>query len=145
MGSKNRNKAKRQLSKLHARIADIRKDWLHKVSKYLCVNYKLIALEDLHVKGLVRNHKLAKAISDVGMGMFRIFMEYKSKYTETEIRFIDRFSPSSKCCNQCGWKKDNLQLSDRIFKCESCKLEIDRDYNASLNILKFSTGGLSGI
>ena len=140
-GSQNRNKAKVKLSKLHAKIANIRKDWLHKVTKYLCVNYKTIALEDLHIKGMIKNHKLAKAISDVGLGMFRNFIEYKSKITATRINFIDRFAPSSKTCSCCNWKNEKLTLKDRIFECENCNTVIDRDYNASLNILKFSTQG----
>lgn len=140
-GSKNRNKAKVKLSKLHAKIANIRKDWLHKVTKYLCVNYKTIALEDLHIKGMIKNHNLAKAISDVGLGMFRCFIEYKSKLTNTQVNFIDRFAPSSKTCSCCGWKNEKLSLKDRTFICNTCNLIIDRDYNASINILNFSTQG----
>ena len=140
-GSKNRNKAKTKLSKLHAKIANIRKDWLHKVTKYLCVNYKTIALEDLHIKGMIKNHNLAKAISDVGLGMFKIFIQYKANITGTTINFIDRFAPSSKTCSSCNWKNEQLTLKDRTFKCDNCNTIIDRDYNASLNILNFSTQG----
>lgn len=140
-GSKNRNKAKKILAKLHTRISNIRKDWLHKVTKYLCVNYKTIALEDLHIKGMIKNHKLAKAISDIGLGMFRSFIEYKAKFIMTEIKIINRFAPSSKTCSSCGWINKKLTLKDRIFQCQECKISIDRDYNASLNILKFSTQG----
>lgn len=138
-GSNNRYKAKLMLSKLHARISNIRKDWLHKVSKYLCVNYKTIALEDLHIKGMIKNHKLAKAISDIGLGTFRQFIQYKANITCSIVRFIGRFQPSSKTCSSCGYVKETLSLSERTFKCEHCNLSIDRDYNASINILKMST------
>lgn len=140
-GGKNRNKTRRKVSKIHNRVSNIRKDWLHKVTRYLTINYEVIALEDLHIKGMIRNHKLARAISDIGLGYFRVFMEYKSKELSKELRFIGRFVPSSKACSNCNNLNQELKLSDRIYKCNNCGLEIDRDYNASKNILKFSTCG----
>lgn len=139
--SKNRSKAKDKLAKLHFRITNIRKDWLHKVTKYLCVNYKTIAIEDLNVKGMIKNHKLSKAINDIGFGMFRIFLEYKSKFTMSTLKVINRFAPSSKTCSGCGYKNTELTLKDRYFDCKECNLHLDRDYNASINILRFSTQG----
>ena len=137
--SKNKEKERKILEKLYNRITNIRKDWLHKVTKYLCVNYKLIALEDLHVIKMIKNYKFAKAINDIGFGMFRRFIEYKAKFMMKEIKILDRYFPSSKTCNNCGWINNKLTLSDRTFNCKECKIIIDRDYNASLNILKYST------
>lgn len=114
---------------------------MHKVSKYLCENYKsgVIALEDLQVSGMVRNHKLARAIIDVGFGMFRSFIEYKSVRFNNELRVINKWYPSSKLCSVCGCKNPDLTLSDRVYQCVNlgCDLNlnpIDRDYNASVNI-----------
>lgn len=94
-----------------------------------------------HTSTKLSNHKLARAISDIGLGYFRIFMGYKSKELSKELRFIGRFVPSSKTCSNCNNLNQELKLSDRIYKCNKCGLEIDRDYNASKNILRFSTCG----
>ena len=83
---------------------------------------------------MLSNHKLAKAISDTSFYQFRSMLEYKCKWYGKELSIIDRFYPSSKTCSNCGWKKEDLTLSDRIFKCEKCGIEIDRDLNAALNI-----------
>ena len=139
--SQNKEKSRVKLARLHYKISSIRKDWLHKVSKYLCESYSsgVIALEDLQVSGMVRNHKLARAIIDVGFGMFRSFIEYKSVRFKNELRVIDKWYPSSKLCSECGTKNPDLKLSDRVYQCinPNCNLNlnpIDRDYNASVNI-----------
>lgn len=135
-GSENSQKVKTKLSKLHFRISNQRKDVLHKFTTFLCSNYSVINVEDLSAKNMVKNHKLALAISDIGIGEFKRQLEYKSKTFGNVLNFADRFCPSSKLCSSCGHKKDDLKLSDRIYKCEKCELEIDRDFNASLNINK---------
>jgi putative transposase len=83
---------------------------------------------------MIKNRKLAKAISDVGFGMFREILTYKCKLYGVKLVLVDRFFPSSKTCSKCGMKRDNLKLSDRVYTCNSCNLVIDRDLNASLNI-----------
>lgn len=131
--SKNFQKAKLKVARQHYRIANIRRDTLHKTSSFLTNNYSSIAIEDLNVKGMVKNHNLARAISDIGFGELRRQIEYKSKIKGIEVIVVDRFYPSSKTCSQCGTKKEDLKLSDRTFKCD-CGFEIDRDLNASINL-----------
>lgn len=94
-----------------------------------------IAIEDLNTSGLMKNHKLAKSLSDVSFYEFRRMLEYKADYENKQIIHADRFYPSSKTCSNCGSIKDNLTLKDRIYVCSACGLKIDRDYNASLNLL----------
>lgn len=90
--------------------------------------------EILYIKGMVKNHCLAKAISDVGWYEVKRQLKYKSEWFGKLYLEIDRFDPSSKCCSGCGWKNDNLRLSDRLFVCSECGLKIDRDLNAAINI-----------
>jgi putative transposase len=115
------------------RIGNIRKDTLHKVTSFVAVKYSDIGIEDLHVKGMVRNHKLARALSDVGFGEFRRQIEYKTAWRGGTRVTHDRFFPSSKKCSRCGVIKESLSLSERVFICK-CGLEIDRDLNASINL-----------
>lgn len=133
-GSKNRSKAKKKLAKLHYRIANIRKDTLHKATTKIVSENKGIVLEDLKVSNMMKNHCLAKAISDVGMFEFRRQLEYKAKWYGREIQFANTFYPSSRICCKCGWKDNDLKLSDRTFRCEICENKIDRDLNASINL-----------
>lgn len=135
-GSKNSLKAKTKLAKLHFKISNQRKDITHKFTTFLCSNYSVINVEDLSAKNMVKNRKLAQAISDIGIGQFKRQLEYKSKIFGNVLNFADKFYPSSKLCSNCGSKKEELKLSDRMYKCRSCGLEIDRDFNASLNINK---------
>lgn len=145
-GSKNREKAKQKLAKLHFHIANVRKDCLHKVTSEIVNENQIIVLEDLKVSNMLKNHHLAQAISDVGLFEFRRQIEYKAKWNSRQVVFVDTFYPSSKTCSCCGWKKENLTLSDRTFKCDLCGEEIDRDLNASKNLVKYySTGSSSGI
>ena len=113
---------------------DKRNNFLHNVTTSLVNNYDVICIEDLNVSGMLSNHKLAKAISDTSFSMFRSMLEYKCNWYGKELVVIDRFYPSSKTCSKCGWKKEDLTLSDRVFKCENCGIEIDRDLNAAINI-----------
>jgi putative transposase len=133
--SKNRLKARKAIAQAHARIAHIRKDATHKFTSYLAQNYALVAIEDLHVNGMLKNHKLAQAVSDSNFGEMRRQIEYKAAWHGTHIVTIDRFYPSSKTCSGCGYVKLELSLSERTFVCEACGLAIDRDLNAALNLL----------
>lgn len=133
-GSKNRAKTRQALAKVHARIAHIRKDASHKLTSYLVKNHALVAIEDLHVAGMLKNHCLAQAISDSNFGEIRRQLEYKSLWHGTQIVTIDRFYPSSKTCSGCGYVKPELSLSERTFICEECGNVLDRDLNAAINI-----------
>ena len=125
---------KNKISKLHYFVTQKRKAIIHELTNYLVSNFKRVAIEDLNVKGMIKNRKLAKAISDVGFGMSREILTYKCKLYSVNLMLVDRFFPSSKTCSKCGAKKDDLKLSDRVYTCNSCNLVIDRDLNASLNI-----------
>ena len=133
-GSKNRHKANMQIARLHRRIANIRKDTLHKLTTYLAKNHGKIVIEDLNVSGMLANHKLAKAIADMGFYEFRRQLTYKCDLYGSKLIIADRWFPSSKLCSNCGTKKETLTLSERVFKCDSCGIEIDRDFNASTNL-----------
>lgn len=132
--AKNYQKQKMKVARLHATISNIRKDALHKTTTFLANNYSHIALEDLNVKGMVKNHNLARHIQDVGFGELRRQIEYKTKWRETNLVLVDRFYPSSKTCSRCGTVKENLSLSERIFNCDFCSHAQDRDLNAAINI-----------
>ena len=135
-GSSRYNKQKLKVATIHKKITNSRIDNLHKVSTQLVKKYDVIFLEDLNIKGMVKNHKLSKHISDVSWGKFISMLEYKSLWNDKQIVKIDRFFPSSKTCNCCGYINQNLKLSIREWTCPSCKSKLDRDLNASKNILK---------
>ena len=141
-GSNNRKKSQLRLSRLHARIKHIRLDWLHKITTKLCRENQTICLEDLNVKGMMTNKRLARAISDIGWYEFKRQIEYKSVIYDDQVGIVGRFLPTSKTCSVCGCKKDFLALSERVFRCEDCGAVIDRDDNASINI---KTAGLAVI
>jgi len=134
-GGQNRRKAVKRLARKHYRISCIRKDVLHKMTTELTKTKSVIGIEDLNVKGMMRNHCLAQAISDVGFGELRRQLEYKGKLYNCEIVVVDRFFPSSKMCNECGCINDELKLSDRSWTCD-CGAVHDRDFNASVNLEK---------
>jgi len=138
--SSNWKKVKLKLSRLHMRIASIRNDAIHKLTTMLVKNFKVTGIEDLNVNGMVKNHKLSRSILDMGFGEFVRQLNYKAKMCGVEIVQADRFYPSSKTCCQCGFKKDNLTLSERVFRCESCGFEIDRDLNAAINLEELAVG-----
>ncbi|HDZ5081489.1 TPA: transposase, partial [Campylobacter jejuni] len=136
--SNNYKKASIKLNKLHSKISNIRADFLHKLSSLIIRNFNYIGLENLNTQGMMKNHKLAKSLSDVSFYEFNRQLEYKAKYQEKEIYRVDKFYPSSKTCCICGSIKQDLKLSDRVYKCDSCKNIIDRDINASINLEKFA-------
>lgn len=131
--SNNRQKTKQKLAKLHARIYFSRIDYLHKLTTNLILNNHTIVIEDLNVKGLLANHKLARALADQAFYEFRRQLEYKAKYYNSKVIIADRFYPSSKLCNICGHKNVNLKLRDRAWQC-ICGAEHDRDLNAAINL-----------
>lgn len=136
-GSKNRNKMRVKVTRLHEKIFDTRKNFLHQLSSQMINENQVIVSEDLNVSGMVRNHKLAKAISDVSWSEFTRQLEYKANwYCRTYVK-IDRFFPSSQLCSDCGFKNTEIKkLSIREWTCENCGSHHDRDINASRNILQ---------
>ena len=143
-GSNSRQKQKIKLSLTHEKITNIRKDYLHKISTEIVKNHDIISVEDLSVKNMMKNHKLAQSLSDVSLGMFYKMLEYKSKWNDKSFVKIDRFFPSSKTCSNCGWIYQDLNLSIREWTCPSCNEQHDRDLNAAKNILKQGINILSG-
>jgi putative transposase len=143
-GSNNRIKARKQVALVHEKIRNNRQDFLHKLSTKLIHENQVICIEDLNVKGMMANHKLAKSIGNCGWGEFVRQLHYKADWYGREIVTVDRFFPSSKTCNYCGWINDSLTLKDREWTC-NCGKVIDRDLNASLNILKQGLNLKSGL
>jgi len=136
-GSANRKKSIIKLSKLHIKITRQREDFHKKLARQLASEIKYIGIEDLHIKGMVRNHCLAKSISDAGWGSFFSYLKYYKTIFEGEVIKIGRFEPTSQTCSDCGYKQ-NMSLDKRIFKCKECGIIKDRDLNASLNIKKLT-------
>src|SRR6266516_5809839 len=137
-GSKNREKSRKKLTVLHARIANIRKDALHKLTTHLCKNHAWVAIEDLHVIGMLKNHHLAQAIADSSFGEIRRQLTYKAEKFGTRLAVIDRFYPSSKTCSVCGYVLPELALSVRIWECPNCHTLHQRDVNAARTTLAVS-------
>ena len=134
-GSKNREKARLKVNKIHKKVKNQRNDYQHKVSRELADNFNTICLETLNVKNMVKNKKLAKAISSVSWSSFITKLEYKIAENQGKIVKISPFYPSSKTCSNCGCVKKELKLSERTYHCTECGFTIDRDLNASINIL----------
>lgn len=133
-GSQNRKKARLAVAKVHSKIARCREDFLHKLSRKIVNENKVIAVENLNIKGMVKNHNLAKAISDVGWGMFCTMLKYKAEREGRQYVEIDRWFPSSKTCHVCLNRVDNLSLDVRAWTCKHCGTHHDRDVNAAINI-----------
>lgn len=133
-GSKRRAKAREKVANLHAHVANQRLDALHKLTTRLAETFSDISIEDLHVAGMVKNHHLAKSISDAAFGEFRRQLEYKTARSGARLHVVDRWYRSSKTCSKCGSVKAKLSLSERTYRCESCGLAMDRDLNAAINI-----------
>ena len=136
VGSKNREKARLRFAKLNEKIRNKKLNFLRDVTNHLIDENQVIVMEDLNVKGMVRNHKLAESISEVNWGEFRRILAYKAAWHGRQLVFTDRFYPSSKRCNHCGYIYKELTLKDRQWVCPECGSLIDRDYNAALNILE---------
>lgn len=135
VGSANWKKAQIKIARLHQHIANIRKDFIHKVTTNLAKNHSEIVVEDLNVSGMLANGKLSKAIADSGFYEFRRQLEYKTKLNGSKLVLAGRWFPSSKTCSSCGKKKESLSLSERTFSCE-CGFVCDRDVNAAINLVR---------
>ena len=133
-GSQNRKNARLAVAKVHSKIARCGEDFLHKLSRKIVNENQVIAVENLNIKGMVRNHNLAKAISDVGWSMFCTMVKYKAQSEGKTYVEIDRFFPSSKTCQVCLYRVDNLTLDVRAWTCKHCGTHHDRDVNAAINI-----------
>ncbi|WP_055077192.1 IS200/IS605 family element RNA-guided endonuclease TnpB [Pseudanabaena sp. 'Roaring Creek'] len=133
-GSQNRKKARLAVAKVHSKIARCREDFLHKLSRKIVNENQVIAVENLNIKGMGKNHNLAKAISDVGWGMFCTMLKYKAESEGRQYIEIDRWFPSSKTCHVCLNRVDNLTLDVRAWTCNYCGTRHDRDVNAAINI-----------
>ncbi|HEY4032413.1 MAG TPA: RNA-guided endonuclease TnpB family protein [Ktedonobacteraceae bacterium] len=140
-GGKNRKKAVRKLACLHARIAHIRSDALHKATAQIVAKTKpcqerpaCIVIEDLNVAGMLKNRKLSRAIADVGFAELRRQLEYKASLAGSASKVVSRWYPSSKTCSNCEWVDEEQTLADRVFLCQECGLVLDRDLNAAFNL-----------
>jgi putative transposase len=134
-GSKNRNKARLKVARIHAKIADRRRDYQHKLSTRIIRENQTICIESLSIKNMVKNYRLAKAISDVGWGEFTRQLDYKAKWYGRTLIKIEKWYPSSKRCHRCGHVLDSLSLDERFWLCPECKTFHDRDINAAKNVL----------
>lgn len=143
-GSENRNKARVKVARIQERIANCRRDNLHKITHALTHDNQVrtICMEDLNVKGMQRNHRLAQAVGDASFGMFLTLLEYKCRWYGVNLVKIDRFAPSSKTCSKCGCVYKGLKLSERSWTCPECGAHHDRDFNAACNIKEFGLKAL---
>ncbi|MEX5713081.1 IS607 family element RNA-guided endonuclease TnpB [Parafrankia sp. FMc6] len=133
-GSAGRRQRAAALGRLHAHVANQRRDGLHKLTTRLATTHDTVIVEDLHVAGMVRNRRLARAVSDTGMAEIRRQLTYKTVWYGSRLHVADRWYPSWKTCSGCGWRNPSLTLADRTFACQSCGLVIDRDLNAAVNL-----------
>lgn len=143
-GSANRNKARIRVARLQERIANCRKDNLHKITHALTHDSQVrtLCMEDLNVKGMQHNHHLAQAVGDASFGMFLMLLEYKCRWYGVNLIKIDRFVPSSKTCGKCGYVYKGLKLNERNWTCPECGTHHDRDFNAACNIKEFGLKAL---
>ena len=133
-GSARREKARERVARLYARVSDVRADAINKATTMIANTYSTVCIEDLNVAGMVKNHHLARSLSDAALGEFRRQLEYKTARAGAVLRVVDRWYPSSKTCSNCGTVKAKLSLSERVFRCDDCGVSIDRDLNAAINI-----------
>jgi putative transposase len=141
-GSANFRKAKRRLARIHARVANIRRDATHKLTTRLTKTFRRIGIEDLNVRGMAANRCLARSIMDGGFFEFRRQLEYKARLYGSRVVTAGRFYPSSKTCSCCGVIKETLALSQRIFHCDDCGFEAPRDVNAALNLARLAASSV---
>jgi len=139
-GSKNRRKSACGLARLHRRIRCQRTDFLHKLTTMLAKTKSVIVVEDLAVRGMIHNRHLSRAIVDAGWGEFRRLLEYKTVWYGSRLVVAPPFYPSTKMCSACGHVKDEMPLSERVFRCEACGLVLDRDLNAARNLASLVAG-----
>lgn len=139
-GSRNRSKAISKLARLHSRVANIRKDAIHKLTTDLAKNHGVVKIEDLSIKAFLKNHKLAGAIADCGMYEFRRQLEYKTEKFSSQLVLVDRMFPSSQICSNCGNHRHKMPLKDRVYVCPDCGHTEDRDLNAAKNIERWFEG-----
>jgi putative transposase len=137
-GSANWRKQKARLARVHARVANMRKDALHKLTTRLAKTFRVIGIEHLNVRGMVKNRSLARSVSDGGFFEFRRQLDYKCHMYGSHLVVADRWFPSSKTCSCCGVVKPMLALADRTFRCDDCGFEADRDMNAALNLAGYA-------
>jgi len=137
-------RASAALGKAQGRVADQRKDGLHKLTTRLTAEFGTVVVEDLHVAGMVRNHRLARHVADASFGEFRRQMEYKAAWCGGRVIVADRWFASSKTCSGCGAVKAKLPLSERTYVCTSCGMVADRDANAALNLAAYGRRELAG-
>lgn len=135
-GSNNRNKVRIKLAKLYNKISNRKQYYLHQVANKLIGENQVICMENLNINGMVKNHNLAESICEMNFGEFRRMLEYKARWYNRNIVFVNRFYPSSKTCHNCGYINKKLTLNDRQWICPQCGEVIERDYNAALNILE---------
>ncbi|UAY53885.1 RNA-guided endonuclease TnpB family protein [Arachidicoccus terrestris] len=143
-GSKSRKRQRHIVARLHERIKNLREDHLHKITTDIVKNHDTVAVEDLTVKNMLKNHCLAKSLSDASLGKLLTQLEYKCDWYGRKFVKVDRFFPSSKTCHVCGEKKEDLTLADRAWACSCCHTMHDRDVNAARNILREGLKILSG-
>lgn len=143
IGSANWKKASVQVARLHRKIANIRSCTLHKLTTLLAKNHGTVVIEDLNVSGMMANHKMAKAIADMSLFEFRRQLTYKCELYGSKLVVVDRWFPSSKICSQCRTKKKSLLLQERVFKCQHCGFQCDRDLNAAVNLKNAASHAVS--
>jgi putative transposase len=138
LGSKNWEKAKLEVARIHEKIRNIREDYSHKLTKEISESQTdVFFVENLNIRGMLKNHPLAKSISDVSWYKFKTFLKYKAERLGKKVIEIGRFEPSSKICSICGYKNEGLKLSDREWICPECGTKHNRDINAAINIRQF--------
>jgi putative transposase len=142
--SNRQHRARARLARMHARVADARRDWLHKLSTHLVRNAQVIALENLFIKGMMANRKLARSLGDAGLSELRRQIEYKAQWVGRTVLYTDRWAPTSKTCSECGSIQKEMPLSLRAWECPVCGASHDRDVNAARNVLIYATGGQPG-
>ncbi|KFI20608.1 transposase, partial [Nitrosococcus oceani C-27] len=142
-GSQRRRQQQQRVARIHARITDSRRDFLHQQSSKIVNENQVICLEDLNIQGMLRNRRLSKAIADCGLYELRRQMEYKAAWYGREVLIVDRWAPTSKTCSACGAVQESMPLKVRAWACE-CGATHDRDINAAKNILFFGTAGSAG-
>jgi putative transposase len=134
-GSKNKEKSRIKLAKLYEKLNNIKENYLHQVTNQLLNENQVIVIEDLNVKGMIKNHNLARSIQELSLYRFKQMLTYKAEWYGRDIIEIDRFFPSSKLCSSCQYKNNELSLKDREWTCVNCGQHHNRDYNAAINIL----------